>query len=29
MDSTQIVLLAALLIGLVYGAVGLLSGFCC
>jgi uncharacterized membrane protein YedE/YeeE len=28
MDSTQIVLLAALVIGLVYGAVGLLSGFC-
>src|SRR5262245_33396727 len=28
MDSTQIVLLAALIIGLVYGAVGLLSGFC-
>src|SRR3954451_21417319 len=28
MDSTQIVLLAALAIGLIYGAVGLLSGFC-
>lgn len=28
MDSAQIVILAALLIGLVYGAVGLLSGFC-
>src|SRR3982750_2533045 len=28
MDSTQIVLLSALVIGLVYGAVGLLSGFC-
>src|SRR5205085_12393836 len=28
MVSTQIVLLAALVIGLIYGAVGLLSGFC-
>jgi uncharacterized membrane protein YedE/YeeE len=28
MDSTHIVILAALVIGLVYGAVGLLSGFC-
>src|SRR3954447_2442083 len=28
MDSTQIVLLAALAIGLIYGAIGLLSGFC-
>ena len=28
MDTTQIVILAALAIGLVYGAVGLLSGFC-
>src|SRR6201987_3109263 len=28
MDSAQIVLLAALVIGLIYGAVGLLSGFC-
>src|SRR5437899_12955294 len=28
MDSTQIVILSALVIGLVYGAVGLLSGFC-
>ena len=28
MDSTSIVLLAALVIGLIYGAVGLLSGFC-
>src|SRR5258707_10605077 len=28
MDSTSIALLSALLIGLVYGAVGLLSGFC-
>ncbi|MCP4620907.1 MAG: YeeE/YedE family protein [Bradyrhizobium sp.] len=28
MDSTGIVLLAALIIGLVYGSVGLLSGFC-
>ena len=28
MDSTQIVLFSALVIGLVYGAVGLLSGFC-
>lgn len=28
MDSTQIVLLGALAIGLIYGAVGLLSGFC-
>src|SRR5436190_7756713 len=28
MDPTQIVLLSALVIGLVYGAVGLLSGFC-
>jgi len=28
MDSTQIVLLAALAIGLIYGSVGLLSGFC-
>src|SRR3954471_4223770 len=28
MDSTQLVLLAALAIGLIYGAVGLLSGFC-
>src|SRR4029453_14955642 len=28
MDSTSIVLLAALIIGLIYGAVGLLSGFC-
>jgi uncharacterized membrane protein YedE/YeeE len=28
MDAAQIVLLAALIIGLVYGSVGLLSGFC-
>ena len=28
MDSAHIVILAALLIGLIYGAVGLLSGFC-
>jgi uncharacterized protein len=28
MDSAQIVILAALVIGLIYGAVGLLSGFC-
>src|SRR5205085_11060851 len=28
MDAAQIVLLSALVIGLVYGAVGLLSGFC-
>jgi uncharacterized protein len=28
MDAAQIVLLAALVIGLVYGSVGLLSGFC-
>jgi hypothetical protein len=28
MDATQIVLLAALIIGLIYGSVGLLSGFC-
>ena len=28
MDSTSIVLLAALIIGLIYGSVGLLSGFC-
>jgi uncharacterized membrane protein YedE/YeeE len=28
MDSTQIVILSALVIGLIYGAVGLLSGFC-
>src|SRR5919204_6446605 len=28
MDSTSIVLLAALVIGLIYGSVGLLSGFC-
>lgn len=28
MDSTQLVVLAGLAIGLVYGAVGLLSGFC-
>lgn len=28
MDSTQIVIVSALVIGLVYGAVGLLSGFC-
>jgi uncharacterized protein len=28
LDASQIVLLAALLIGLIYGAVGLLSGFC-
>jgi uncharacterized protein len=28
MDSAQIVVLAALVIGLIYGAVGLLSGFC-
>src|SRR3569623_2090734 len=28
MDSTQLVILAGLAIGLVYGAVGLLSGFC-
>src|SRR5216683_1922254 len=28
MDSTNIVVLAGLVIGLVYGAVGLLSGFC-
>jgi uncharacterized protein len=28
MDSTSIVLLAALAIGLIYGSVGLLSGFC-
>src|ERR1700709_2511071 len=28
MNSAQIVILAALVIGLVYGAVGLLSGFC-
>jgi uncharacterized protein len=28
MDSTQIVILSALVIGLIYGSVGLLSGFC-
>lgn len=28
MESTQLVILAGLIIGLVYGAVGLLSGFC-
>jgi len=28
MDSTQIVIVSALVIGLVYGSVGLLSGFC-
>jgi uncharacterized protein len=28
MDATQIVLLAATIIGLIYGSVGLLSGFC-
>src|SRR5947209_8100517 len=28
MDSTQIVIVSALVIGLIYGAVGLLSGFC-
>ena len=28
MDATQIVLLAALIIGLIYGSVCLLSGFC-
>lgn len=28
MDSTQLVILAGLVIGLVYGSVGLLSGFC-
>src|SRR5882762_10101566 len=28
MDTTHILILAALVIGLVYGAVGLLSGFC-
>ena len=28
MDSAQIVILSALVIGLIYGAVGLLSGFC-
>jgi uncharacterized membrane protein YedE/YeeE len=28
MDTTHIVILAALVIGLIYGAVGLLSGFC-
>jgi uncharacterized protein len=28
LDASQIVLLAALVIGLIYGAVGLLSGFC-
>ena len=28
MDSTQLVILAGLLIGIIYGAVGLLSGFC-
>lgn len=28
MDAAQIVLLAALIIGLIYGSVGLLSGFC-
>src|SRR3984893_11312670 len=28
MDTSNIVVLAGLLIGLVYGAVGLLSGFC-
>ena len=28
MESTQLVILAGLVIGLVYGAVGLLSGFC-
>src|SRR6266481_4211046 len=28
MDSAHIVILAALVIGLIYGAVGLLSGFC-
>src|SRR6185295_124432 len=28
MDAVQIVLLAALIIGLIYGSVGLLSGFC-
>src|ERR1700681_1744199 len=28
MDSAQIIILSALVIGLIYGAVGLLSGFC-
>src|SRR3981189_303582 len=28
MDSTTIVILAALVIGLIYGAIGLVSGFC-
>ena len=28
MDTAKIVILSALVIGLVYGAVGLLSGFC-
>src|SRR5216110_1699641 len=28
MDAAQIVLLAALIVGLIYGSVGLLSGFC-
>src|SRR6516225_2069280 len=28
MESTQLVILAGLVIGLIYGAVGLLSGFC-
>src|SRR5919201_3009868 len=28
MESTQIVILAGLAIGLIYGAIGLLSGFC-
>lgn len=28
MDTTQLVILAGLIIGLVYGAIGLLSGFC-
>ncbi|MGD4150929.1 YeeE/YedE thiosulfate transporter family protein, partial [Xanthomonas citri pv. citri] len=28
MESTQLVVLAGLVIGLIYGAVGLLSGFC-
>ena len=28
MDSANIVILAALVIGLVYGSVGLMSGFC-
>ena len=28
MESTTIVILSALAIGLIYGAVGLLSGFC-